>query len=77
MTFIQIPKIMKNTEAETKVVTYKIARVLDDISPVVGFRALMGVLVAFVCHSANPKKVADTIIECLKIAVEDVNDGNK
>ena len=68
---------MKNTEAETKVVTYKIARALDGISPVVGFKALMTVLVALVCHSANPKKVADTIISVIRSAVEDVKGGEK
>lgn len=73
----KIQKIMKNTEAETKVVTYKIARDLDDTSPVVGFKALMTVLVALVCHSANPKKVADTIISVIRSAVEGVNNGNK
>ena len=80
MTFILIQKIMKimnDTNAEIKVVTYKIARDLDDTSPVVGFKALMTVLVALVCHSANPKKVADTIISVIREAVEDEKGGAK
>lgn len=77
MTFILIQKIMKNTEAETKVVTYKIARDLDGTSPVVGLKALMMFLVGLVCHSKNPKKVADTIISVIRSAVEDVKGGEE
>ena len=74
MIFIQIPKIMKNEEAEAKVVAYKIARDLDGTSPVVGLKALMMFLVALVCHSKNPKRTADFIIGGLKRAVEEAND---
>lgn len=78
MTFILIQKIMKNSTLEAKVVAYKIARDLDGTSPVVGLKALMMFLVALVCHSKNPKRLADTIINSIRRAVEeDVNDGNK
>ena len=68
---------MKNSTVEAKVVAYKIARDLDGTSPVVGFKALMTVLVALVCHSANPKKVADTIISVIRGVVEDVKGGEE
>lgn len=77
MIFTQFQKIMKNSTVEAKVAAYKIARDLDGTSPVVGFKALMTVLVALVCHSANPKKVADTIISVIREAVEGVKGGEK
>lgn len=80
MTFIpiqKIQKIMKNTEAETKVVTYKIARDLDDTSPVVALIALTTMLIASVLHSTGPKKVADTIINSIRRAVENAEGGKK
>lgn len=76
MTFILIQKIMKNSTVEAKVAAYKIARDLEGLSLGVGFKALMTALTALVCHSANPKKVADTIINSIRRAVEDVNDDN-
>lgn len=77
MTFIQFPKIMKNSTVEAKVAAYKIARDLDNTSPVVGFKALMMFLVALVCHSKKPKKVADTIISVIREAVENAEGGEK
>lgn len=77
MIFTQFQKIMKNSTVEAKVAAYKIARDLEGLSLGVGFKALMTVLVALVCHSANPKKVADTIISVIRSAVEGVNNGNK
>lgn len=53
---------MKNTAAEAEVATYKIARALEGISLGVALKALTAMLVVSVLHSANPKKVADTII---------------
>lgn len=53
---------MKNTKAETKVATYKIAKALDGISLGVALKALTAMLVASVLHSTDPKKVADIII---------------
>ena len=77
MIFIQIPKIMKNEEAEAKVVAYKIARDLDGTSPVVGLKALTTVLVTFILHSTDPKKVADFIISNLKRVAENAEGGEK
>lgn len=67
---------MKNTMAETKVATYKIAKALDGISLGVALEALTAMLVASVLHSTDPKKVADIIINSLRRAVEGTNDGN-
>lgn len=77
MTFIQIPKIMNNVDAEIKVAISKIARALEGISLDVALIALETMLIASVLHSTDPKEIADTIIIDIKKAVEDVNDGNK
>lgn len=77
MTFIQFPTIMKNSTLEAKVVAYKIARNLEGLSLGVAVKTLTAVLVTFILHSTDPKKVADTIISDIRRAVEDVNDGNK
>lgn len=67
---------MKNTTAETKVAVYKIAKALDGISLGVALITLTTMLIASVLHSTDPKKVADTIINSIRRAVEDVNDDN-
>lgn len=67
---------MKNTTAETKVAVYKIAKALDGISLGVALITLTAMLIASVLHSTDPKKVADTIINSIRRAVEDVNDDN-
>lgn len=68
--------VMKNTMAETKVATYKIAKALDGISLGVVLIALTVMLVASVLHSTDPKKAADIIINSLRRAVEGVSDDN-
>lgn len=67
---------MKNVESETKVAISKIGRDLEGISLGVAFIALTTMLTASVLHSTDPKKVADTIINSIRRAVEDVNDDN-
>ena len=65
---------MKNEEAEAKVVAYKIARDLEGLSLGIAVKTLTTVLVTFILHSTDPKKVADFIISNLKRAVEEAND---
>ena len=77
MTFILIQKIMKNTTAEAKVATYKIAKALDGISLGVAIKALTAVLVTFILHSTDPKKVADSIISKLKRVAENAEGGEE
>ena len=76
MTFILIQKIMNNSTLEAKVAISKIARALEGISLGVALIALTSMLIASVLHSTDPKKVADTIINSIRRAVEDVNDDN-
>ena len=77
MIFIPIQKIMKNSTLEAEVVAYKIARDLDSTSPVVGLKALTAVLVTFILHSTDPKKVADTIINSIRRVTENAEGGEK
>lgn len=77
MTFIQIPKIMNNVDAEIKVAISKIARALEGISLDVALIALETMLIASVLHSTDPKEVADTIISDIREAVEDVKGGEE
>ena len=77
MIFIQIPKIMKNEEAEAKVVAYKIARDLEGLSLGSAVKTLTTVLVTFILHSTDPKKVADFIISNLKRVAENAEGGEK
>ena len=77
MTFTQFQKIMKNSTLEAKFAAYKIARDLEGLSLGVAVKTLTAVLVTFILHSTDPKKVADSIISKLKRVAEDVNDGNK
>lgn len=77
MIFIPIQKIMKNSTLEAEVVAYKIARDLEGLSLGVAVKTLTAVLVTFILHSTDPKKVADSIISKLKRVVEGVNNGNK
>lgn len=77
MTFILIPKIMKNSTVEAKVATYKIAKALDGISLGVALIALTTMLIASVLHTTDPKEVADTIISDIKRAVENAEGGEK
>ena len=77
MTFIQFQKIMKNSTVEATVAAYKITRDLEGLSLSVALIALTTALVAFILHSADPKKVADTIINGIKRVVEDVKGGEK
>lgn len=67
---------MGNTEAEIKVAISKIERALEGISLGVALIVLTTMLIASVLHSTDPKKVADTIINSIRRAVEDVNDDN-
>lgn len=68
---------MKNSTVEAKVAAYKIARDLEGLSLGVAVKTLTTVLLTFILHSTDPKKVADFIISNLKRVAEDVNDGNK
>lgn len=68
---------MKNEEAEAKVVAYKIARDLEGLSLGIAVKALTTVLVTFILHSTDPKKVADTIISVIREAVENAEGGEK
>ena len=77
MTFILIPKIMKNSTVEATVAAYKITRDLEGLSLSVALIALTTALVAFILHSADPKKVADTIMCGIRRALEDVEGGEK
>ncbi len=76
MIFTQFQKIMKNSTVEAKVAAYKIGRDLKGLSFDVAVKTLTAVLVVFIIHSTDPKKVADTIISSIRRAVEDVNDDN-
>ena len=75
MIFIQIQKIMKNSTLEAKVVAYKIARDLEGLSLGVAVKTLTAVLVTFILHSTEPKKVADTIINSIRRAMENAEGG--
>ena len=76
MTFILIPKIMKNSTVEATVAAYKITRDLEGLSLSVALIALTTALVAFILHSTDPKKVADTVISGIRRAMEEANDDN-
>ena len=75
MTFILIQKIMKNSTLEAKVVAYKIARDLEGLSLGVAVKTLTTVLLTFILHSTDPKKVADFIISNLKRVAENAERG--
>lgn len=77
MTFILIQKIMNNSTLEAKVAISKIARALEGISLGVALIALTSMLIASVLHSTDPKKVADTIINSIRRAVENAEGGKK
>lgn len=77
MIFTQFQKIMKNSTVEAKVAAYKIARDLEGLSLGVAVKTLTTVLLTFILHSTDPKKVADFIISNLKRVAEGVNNGNK
>lgn len=75
MIFIQIQKIMNDTNAEIKVAISKIARALEGLSLGVAVKTLTAVLVTFILHSTDPKKVADSIIRKLKRVAENAERG--
>lgn len=75
MIFIQIQKIMNDTNAEIKVAISKIARALEGISLGVALIALTSMLTASILHSTEPKKVANFIISNLKRAAENAERG--
>lgn len=77
MTFTQFQKIMKNSTLEAKFAAYKIARDLEGLSLGVAVKTLTAVLVTFILHSTDPKKVADSIISKLKRVAEDVKGGEE
>lgn len=68
---------MKNSTVEAKVATYKIAKALEGISLGVALIALTAVLVTFILHSTDTKKVADSIISKLKRVAENAEGGEK
>lgn len=77
MIFTQFQKIMKNSTVEAKVAAYKIARDLEGLSLGVAVKTLTAVLVTFILHSTDPKKVADFIISNLKRVAENAEGGAK
>ena len=77
MTFTQFQKIMKNSTLEAKFAAYKIARDLEGLSLGVAVKTLTAVLVTFILHSTDPKKVANFIISNLKRVVENAEGGEK
>ena len=68
---------MNNSTLEAKVAISKIARALEGISLGVALIALTSMLIASVLHSTDPKKVADTIINSIRRAVENAEGGKK
>ena len=75
MIFTQFQKIMKNSTVEAKVAAYKIARDLEGLSLGVAVKTLTTVLLTFILHSTDPKKVADYIISNLKRVAENAERG--
>ena len=66
---------MKNSTLEAKFAAYKIARDLEGLSLGVAVKTLTAVLVTFILHSTDPKKVADSIISKLKRVAENAERG--
>lgn len=66
---------MKNSTLEAKFAAYKIARDLEGLSLGVAVKTLTAVLVTFILHSTDPKKVADSIIRKLKRVAENAERG--
>lgn len=67
--------MMKNSTLEAKFAAYKIARDLEGLSLGVAVKTLTAVLVTFILHSTDPKKVADSIIRKLKRVAENAERG--
>ena len=68
---------MKISTLEAKVAAYKIARDLEGLSLSVAVKTLTAVLVTFILHSTDPKKVADTIINRIRRVAENAEGGKK
>lgn len=77
MIFTRFQKIMKNSTVEAKVAAYKIARDLEGLSLGIAVKTLTTVLVTFILHSTDPKKVADYIISNLQRVAENAEGGAK